>query len=197
MLTFAAAFFFLVVTPGPGVLSTAGVGASYGYRAGLAYVLGLFLGTNMVAAAVISGLAAIAFAYPPLKLVLTVASTAYLLYLAARIAFAGAKVGFIHPANAPGWKDGILLQAINPKAYAVNTWIFTGIAIGGLSATGEVIAKLVIANAIWIPIHLAWLAAGVAIRRMDLPARTQRRVNYAMAASMLVVVGLSVWKGLG
>ena len=35
MLTFAAAVFLLIVTPGPGVLSTAGVGAAYGFRAGL------------------------------------------------------------------------------------------------------------------------------------------------------------------
>ncbi|MGB0853473.1 MAG: LysE family translocator, partial [Pikeienuella sp.] len=34
MLTFAAAVFFLLITPGPGVLSLAGVGASFGYRAG-------------------------------------------------------------------------------------------------------------------------------------------------------------------
>ena len=35
MLTFAAAVFFLIVTPGPGVLSAAGVGAAYGFRSGL------------------------------------------------------------------------------------------------------------------------------------------------------------------
>ncbi|MEC8551875.1 MAG: LysE family translocator, partial [Pseudomonadota bacterium] len=32
MLTFAAAVFLLIVTPGPGVLSTAGVGAAFGWR---------------------------------------------------------------------------------------------------------------------------------------------------------------------
>ncbi|MEM7753701.1 MAG: LysE family translocator, partial [Pseudomonadota bacterium] len=32
MLTFAIAILFLVGTPGPGVLSLAGVGAAYGYR---------------------------------------------------------------------------------------------------------------------------------------------------------------------
>ncbi|HEC70944.1 MAG TPA: LysE family translocator, partial [Roseobacter sp.] len=40
MLQFALAVFFLIVTPGPGVLSTAGVGAAFGFRAGLAYVVG-------------------------------------------------------------------------------------------------------------------------------------------------------------
>ncbi len=32
MLIFAAAVFFLIITPGPGVLSTAGVGSAFGAR---------------------------------------------------------------------------------------------------------------------------------------------------------------------
>src|SRR6056297_4015478 len=59
MLSFAAAVFFLIVTPGPGVLTTAGVGAAFGGRAGVRYVMGLFIGTNIVALAVISGVAAV------------------------------------------------------------------------------------------------------------------------------------------
>ena len=54
MLSFAAAVFFLIVTPGPGVLSTAGVGSGFGFRAGLAYVGGRFLGTNLVALAALA-----------------------------------------------------------------------------------------------------------------------------------------------
>ena len=64
MLTFAAAVFLLIVTPGPGVLSTAGVGAAFGWRQGLFYVAGLCAGTNLVSLAVISGLAAVILADP-------------------------------------------------------------------------------------------------------------------------------------
>ena len=95
MLHFAAAVFFLIVTPGPGVLSTAGVGAAFGFRAGLAYVLGLFVGNNLVAALTLTGVAAIALALPWLRTLLLIASLAYLCWLAWRIASAGAKVGFI------------------------------------------------------------------------------------------------------
>ena len=55
MLTFALAVFLLIITPGPGVLSTAGVGAAFGWRQGLYYVGGLCAGTNLVALAVIQG----------------------------------------------------------------------------------------------------------------------------------------------
>ena len=44
-----------MVTPGPGVLSLAGVGAGFGWRVGIMYLIGLFLGTNGVALLVVLG----------------------------------------------------------------------------------------------------------------------------------------------
>ncbi|MEO1471836.1 MAG: LysE family transporter, partial [Pseudomonadota bacterium] len=186
------AVFLLIVTPGPGVMSTAGVGAAYGFRPGLAYVLGLFIGTNLVALAVISGLAAVVLSVPAVRWGLMAASVAYLVYLASKIAFAGARIAFIEATRPPGIGAGMALQAINPKAYAVNTALFTGFAFYPESLAVETGLKLVIVNAIWIPIHLGWLWAGVAVHRLDLAPGTQRAINYAMAAAMLGVVGLAV-----
>lgn len=191
MLQFAAAVFFLIVTPGPGVLSTAGVGSGFGFRAGLAYVGGLFLGTNLVALAVVSGLAATLMAVPALYAVLFWASVCYLLYLAAKIAFAGGRVAFIEARAAPGFLNGVALQAINPKAYAVNTALFSGFGFLPASPAAEVALKFLIINAIWVPIHLAWLGLGVTLRRLDLAPPVQRGINVAMAAAMLAVVGLA------
>lgn len=195
MLSFAAAVFLLIITPGPGVLSTAGVGSAYRFRLGLRYVLGLFLGTNLVSLAVISGLAAIVLGIPAVRTVLLVASAAYLLYLAGRIAFAGSKIAFIEAKTAPGITAGILLQLINPKAYAVNTTLFTGFAFHPDSLGIETAIKLLILNAIWIPVHLAWLYAGVALKRLELAARHQFRINVIMALSMLGVVALALFSG--
>lgn len=192
MLTFALAVFFLIITPGPGVLSTAGLGAAYGFRPGLAYVTGLFIGTNLVALAVISGLAAVVLSVPVIRTVLMVASIGYLLYLASRIAFAGARVAFIEAKAPPAVLSGILLQAINPKAYAVNTTLFAGFPFAPDNLVFETIAKLVIVNAIWIPIHLGWLYAGAVLHRLNLSETAHRRINYAMAASMLAVVALAI-----
>ena len=193
MLTFAAAVFFLIITPGPGVLSTAGVGSAYGYRAGVTYVVGLMIGTNLVTLAVVSGLAAVLLADDRIRTVLLWASAAYLAYLAFRIAFAGAKIAFIHRATAPGIVGGLLLQAINPKAYAVNTTLFTGFPFEGMGFTAEIIVKLLIVNVIWLPIHLGWLWAGVALHQLNLSPKTQRRINVVMALSMLAVVALAAF----
>ena len=191
MLAFAAAVFLLIITPGPGVLSAAGVGAAYGFRPGFRYIFGLFIGTNLVAAAVISGMAAALELYPLLRTALLTVSIAYLLYLAAKIAFAGARIAFIHAERPPGIVGGIVLQAFNPKAYVVNTALFTGFAFLPGDVWRETAIKLVILNAIWIPIHFAWLGAGVGLNRLDLPQRTQRLINIGMALAMLGVVALA------
>lgn len=191
MLTFAVAILFLIGTPGPGVLSLAGVGAAYGYRDGVRYMIGLFFGNLGVALAVLSGLAAILFAVPGLRAVLAGASALYLLWLAWKIAFAGSKVAFIERPAPPGILGGITLQAINPKAYAVSTAIFTNFAFMPENPAAEAAIKLLIFNALWIVIHCVWLWLGVTIRRLDLPERTHRAINIGMALAMLGVVVLA------
>ena len=193
MLTFTLAVFLLLITPGPGVLTTAGVGAAFGFGAGIRYVIGLFIGTNLVALSVVSGLAAVVLAAPALRNILLVLSAIYLLYLAFRIAFAGAKIAFIKAENKPGIAAGIMLQVINPKAYAVNTSLFTGFAFLAQNVVLETLIKFAILNAIWIPVHLLWLMAGSQVERMDLAPNIQFRVNLLMALAMLLVVGLAAY----
>ncbi|MBX2826392.1 MAG: LysE family translocator [Gammaproteobacteria bacterium] len=192
MLTFAAAVFLLIITPGPGVLSTAGVGAAFGSIAGYRYLVGLCIGTNLVSIAVITGLAGIMLSTPWLRQVLLGLSTAYLFYLAARIALSGSKISFIEAQKSPGVVNGIALQIINPKAYVVNTTLFSGFAFANYGYIAETGIKLLIMNAVWIPIHLLWLAAGVMLKRLSLPDRTQRLINLVMAASLIAVVVLAL-----
>ncbi|MGI9402352.1 MAG: LysE family translocator [Rhizobiaceae bacterium] len=188
MVAFTLAVFFLIITPGPGVLSAAGVGAGFGFRAGLSYVAGLFVGNNLVALAVVSGLAALLFSLPYVRTVLFAVSLAYLFYLAAKIAFAGSKLAFIHSERPPGFIGGLALQPINPKAYVVNTTFFTGFPFWADNLVGEILVKFLIMNLIWTPIHLLWLFAGVSLHRLDLSKKAHLTINIGMAVSMLLVV---------
>ena len=85
------------------------------------------------------------------------------------------------------------MQLINPKAYAVNTAFFSGFAFMPDDPVLEVLIKFLIFNIAWIPIHFLWLWAGVTVRRLDLPDRTQFIINSAMAIAMLAVVALAAW----
>ncbi|MCR9219074.1 MAG: LysE family translocator [Alphaproteobacteria bacterium] len=192
MLSFAAAVFLLIVTPGPGVLSVAGVGSGFGFRAGNRYLAGLWLGNNAVALLVASGIAAVVLAEPVIRTVLLFASVAYLLYLAGRIALAGSKIAFIEKQSPPGLLNGLTLQLINPKAYAVHTTLFGGFPFLPTDLFAETLIKFVVMNVIWIPLHYLWLGAGLSLRRLDLAPGVQRAINVGMALAMLGVVALAL-----
>ena len=192
MISFALAVLLLLVTPGPGVLSLAGVGAAFGWPRGIGYLSGLFIGNNLVCIAVISGLATVILANPSIRMTLLIISTAYLGYLAFRITFSGTKIAFIQMPK-PGLGTGTTIQLINPKAYAVHITLFSGFAFYPNDFFIETAIKLLIANVIWILIHFIWLYLGVKINQLELPEKTQRIINGFMAICLLAVVGLSVW----
>lgn len=193
MFSFSLAVFFLIITPGPGVLSVAGVGSAYGYKAGVHYILGLCLGTNLVALAVVSGLAATLLATPFLRPILMILSILYLLFLAYKIASAGSEISFSKYELKPGIIAGILLQLINPKAYIVNTSLFTGFLIFPNQFALEIILKFLIMNSIWFPIHVMWLHMGVSLQKLKLSKGSQSKINIFMALALIFVVFLAVF----
>lgn len=192
MLEFIGATFLLIATPGPGVLSIAGVGSGFGFLAGQRFLWGLWLGNFLVGLAVIFGLKAVIFSVPYLPEALLGLSLAYLSYLAFKIAFAGTEIAFIKAERIPGFFDALALQAINPKAYAVNATFFTTFNFWPEQFTTMILIKILIVNAIWIPIHFGWLYAGASLRKLNLPPHIQRGINIFMALSMVIVVTLAI-----
>ena len=192
MITFAIVSFLMFVTPGPGVLSLAGVGAAFGWRQGFLYMAGLFVGHVLVSLAVITGLATIILAEPIVRTILLFCSAGYLSYLALRIALAGSKIGFIEMLKAPGFVAGMSLQFINPKAYAVHTTFFTGFAFYPSSFAVEMSVKLMIIVPTWLLLHTLWLYAGYRLHELQLSSKVQKWINILMALCLCVVISLSV-----
>ena len=193
MINFAAAVFFLIITPGPGVLSVAGVGAAFGYKTGIRYIFGLCLGTNMVAIAVVTGLATIVLSNYPLRLIFMLCSSSYLLFLAYKIAWSSTNISFSQSERKPGILAGVLLQLVNPKAYAVNTAMYAGFLIYPESLSFEIGIKFLIMNLIWFPIHLFWLFLGVYLKSLNLSPKLQFRINFLMAVALVIVVILTLF----
>ena len=193
MIAFALACFLLIVTPGPGVLSVAGAGSGFGFNKGRNYLWGLCIGNFLVGVFVATGIAAAVFSVNYLRELLMILSLSYMLYIAFKVAFAGSKVGFINSEEAPLLKDGIMLQLINPKAYVANTVLFSGFDLMLSSLFHEVLIKFIIWNAVWIPMHFAWLFAGVTLKRLNLSPKIQRGINMFMAVSMVLLMLLSLF----
>ena len=146
----------------------------------------------MVMVAVATGLAAFILSCPPVRTVLLILSGAYLVYLAARIALTGSRVAFIAAERPLGFANGVALQIVNPKAYAVFTTLFSGFSFYPANTALEALVKAVVFTSISVPVHVLWLYAGDTLKKLALSAGATRAINIAMAAAMLAVVALAL-----
>lgn len=192
MLTFAIAVFVLAATPGPALLSILGTGAAFGFRVGLKYVTGALVGANVVILLVISGLANFLEGLPQIRVILIFISFCYLSYIAFQIATSNSNSGLERTTNLVGFKDGVIIQLINPKAYAVALALFSGFPFSKQTLFVEIYLKLLITNVIFIPAYLAWLLAGVKLNSLNLSHKKVREVKITLAFLMLVAALVSV-----
>jgi len=105
-------------TPGPNNVLLWASGAEFGLRRTVRHIVGTALGIGAMAIAVAAGLGALVTTIPELELAMKLAGSAYLLYLAYRIAGASAlERGDV--ARPLGLVQAAAFQVINPKA-----WVF-------------------------------------------------------------------------
>ena len=191
MVAFALAVFFMIATPGPAVLALAGVGAAFSFKDGLRFLVGLTIGYLLVWAFVITGLASVVFSVSYMRTIFLVIASGYLIYLSFKIMMKGSKIAFIRPENLPNFMDGIILQLVNPKAYAFHSILLSGFVIYPNDIILETICKFIVMNAIWIPLHLVWLFMGASIKKVNLDPYIQRKINLVMGLSLFLVAILS------
>ena len=181
----------MIITPGPGVLSLAATGSGFGWKAGILYLAGLFIGTNTVLVFVVTGFKGFLFQIPWVEPVFLIISLSYLTWIAWRVASAGNEIKFKQSKNEPTFFEAIFLQIINPKAYLVNGILFAGFPLIGFSLQQELLIKALIINLVWIPVHFFWLWLGIKLRQWGLSKGKQAIVNKVMAFCLFVVIALA------
>ena len=114
---FVAAFVLLLFLPGPGNLALITSTSQGGMRGGLASVLGLLLGDQILLWMTVAGVAALLQSYPHLFMALQWLGAAYLAWL-------GAKMVLAKPGEGPSikitpgkyFKETMFITLLNPKA---------------------------------------------------------------------------------
>ena len=176
-------------TPGPSTLSVTAVGAAFGLRRSLPYVLGINLGTISVLLAVAAGIVTLLMSMPRLAPFLLAASLAYILYLAYRIATAPPLARPVEgeaTGSAPSFLGGYLLGIANPKAYLAISAVFAGSSLPFGDPLLEALAKLAVLSFLIVVIHTVWLLAGVSLSRVLRDPLASRLLNIAFALILLV-----------
>ena len=114
---FAAAFVLLLFLPGPGNLALISSASNGGLRGGLASVLGLLLGDQILLWLTVAGVAALLKTYPPLFMTLQWAGAAYLAWLGYKMLVAKTGEGpSIQITPGHYFRETMLITLLNPKA---------------------------------------------------------------------------------
>lgn len=122
MTTYLPLILFAVVstfTPGAATTLATASGAHFGFRRSVPLMAGATLGLASMAAAAAAGLASILLTWPSLHLVMKTLGTAYLVWLAFRIARSGAPRGRQATEKPTSLTAGLLILWQNPKGWAM------------------------------------------------------------------------------
>lgn len=178
--------FVTSATPGPNNLMLMASGANYGVRRTLPHWMGVSLGFVFLAICVGVGLSQLFETYPIVKTILTTVCTAYLLYLAWKIATAAGLKSTEGIGKPLTFLQACAFQWVNPKAIAMALSaisLYTG--SGSLS---EVLIAAVIFGMINFPTVGMWVLVGTRLRHWLKNPRMLRIFNITMALLLVATL---------
>lgn len=175
------------VTPGPNNLMLMASGANFGFRRTVPHMLGIGIGFTGMVALMGMGLSGLFHAVPQSMTVLKVASVAYMVWLAWKIAHAAAPGKGQAGGRPMTFLAAAAFQWVNPKAWAM--------ALGAIAvyapdrAILTVLAVAAVFGAVNLPSVSIWTVAGEGMRRwLNAPGRL-RAFNWTMAGLLIA----SLW----
>lgn len=179
-------------TPGAATMLATASGAHFGFRRSVPLMAGAALGLASMAAAAAAGLASLLLAWPSLHLAMKALGTAYLLWLALRIARSGPPRRQQDAASPTSLLGGLFVLWQNPKAWAMTMGAaasFSALASG--PAHLALILSLTFGTTASVSLVI-WCLAGQMLARV-LRSDGQWRMLNATLGVLLVLSIIPMW----
>lgn len=175
------------ITPGPNNLMLLASGANFGFRRTLPHMLGISIGHSVMVFLVGIGLAGLFTAYPPARIVLTVLSAAYLLWLAWKIANAAPPDAESQAQAKPfTFLQAAAFQWVNPKAWSMALTANTLYAPD--ASLPSVTTVALVFSLVNLPCVSSWAALGTGLRAALQDPKRLRLFNRVMAALLVLTL---------
>ncbi len=181
----------VTITPGPNNTLLLASGIQFGFTRTLRHVAGTAMGMAVLIFAMAGGVGVVLLAVPGADLAVKMIGSAYLLYLAFRIASShgASRTAVSRPL---GVLSGAAFQFANPKAWlfalaAASTFIPHGLA----PAAGALVVAATCAVVI-LPSASVWAAGGAALNRIVDDGQAQRVINLTLALILAASVAF-IW----
>ena len=181
------------VTPGGATMLATASGARFGFARSIPLMLGIAMGLALLAAVAGFGLGGLLLALPSLQTAVKAVGSAYLLWLAWRIARNGPPDAGKGPARPITLVNGCLLLWLNPKSWAMTVGAAASFAL--LDSSPNRLAMLLGAafGAAACASLMLWCALGVLLARLFRTPRHWRILNLAMGVLLAASV-VPTWR---
>lgn len=183
------------ITPGPNNTLLTASGANYGFVRSLPLMIGIMLGMQCILVLVAFGVGSLILLYPALHLILKIAGSVYLLWLAWKIGTAKyerLETDAVPPSPVPFWQGG-LLQVINPKAWLMALGAVASFSLAGAAYLHSVAMISVGIALVNIVAGVIWIAFGSLIGLFLRSRRAWAIFNVSMGVLTAACV-LLIWR---
>jgi threonine/homoserine/homoserine lactone efflux protein len=180
-------------TPGPNTALSATLAANHGLRRALPFVCAVPAGWGLLLILNAAGLGVMVLGYPPLRWGLLAAGVLYLLWLAWKLAstqrLSEAALGPV-----VGFKQGVMLQFINIKAWFLALSVVSGWVIGHDDTVARLLETLPIFMFFGLTSNLTYAWIGASLRHwLRGPNDTAQRLQWFNRFMALALLGTVVW----
>ena len=180
-------------TPGPNTALSATIAANHGLRRALPFVCAVPAGWGLLLVLNAAGLGVMVLGYPPLRWGLLAAGVLYLLWLAWKLAntqhLSEAAIGPV-----VGFKQGVMLQFINIKAWFLALSVVSGWVIGHDDTVARLLETLPIFMFFGLTSNLTYAWIGASLRHwLRGPNDTAQRLQWFNRFMALALLGTVVW----
>lgn len=180
-------------TPGPNTALSATIAANHGLRRALPFVCAVPAGWGLLLVLNAAGLGVMVLGYPPLRWGLLAAGVLYLLWLAWKLAntqhLSEAAIGPV-----VGFKQGVMLQFINIKAWFLALSVVSGWVIGHDDTVARLLETLPIFMFFGLTSNLTYAWIGASLRHwLRGPNDSAQRLRWFNRIMALALLGTVVW----
>ncbi|PUE62347.1 lysine transporter LysE [Limnohabitans sp. Rim8] len=180
-------------TPGPNTALSATLAANHGLRRALPFVCAVPAGWGVLLVLNAAGLGALVLGFPPLRWGLLAAGVLYLLWLAWKLA---STQRLSDAAQGPivGFKQGVMLQFINIKAWFLAMSVVSGWVIGHDDTPARLLETLPIFMFFGLASNFTYAWIGASLRHwLRGPNDTAQRLQWFNRLMALALLGTVAW----
>lgn len=178
--------FSMIATPGPNNVIVMVSGTNFGYRRTLPVILGIVFGLSTMILCMGLGLGQLFGLYPGIHSTLKYIATAYLLFLAWKIASADGISKGKNEEKPLTFLQGLLFQWVNPKAWVLAISAIATFTSPTLSPLGQTAIICLVLICVAIPSVSAWAVFGSGIARILKTRQALRIFNIAMGGLLVL-----------